>query len=226
MQFAELLQRIYTAYRGKTASRTPAFGTEKANIVLEIANRKVGEWARDIKHHWTSCFDTKSLTPVIDLSTFTYDLDDSFITPAKYFIVTKTDGTDVRVKLEKPEKSYCKAYISGRNPKTITFNEIDPTFDGGTIKAPAYYLPADMTAANSEVAVDDPNWLVYVVASELSRNDPAKVDQFPTLLGIANDLYQKMVDANDDLGYGQGNTIPSKMPQISPDLDYDEAFEL
>ena len=229
MTFQEFLDNTYLAYRGKIASKTPIFGSDKANIVLSIANRLTRQWAKDTKYHWKSLFDIKNITPSISASTFHYDLDSKFILPSDYFIVTKTTGEDVQVSVTNPQKrsnDNYKFYISGNNPKTVNFTTIEPSFVGGTLKAPGYYMPADMTSANDNLAVDDPEWLIYATAAELSRNDPAKEDQFSNLYGIANDLYLKMAAANRDLGFNQNNTVPSNMPQISPDLDVDQAFEL
>lgn len=214
-----LIQQIYTAYKGKVASRTPAWGTDKSTMALEIANRLQRQWATDPYKKWVSLFEIKNVTPVIDASTFTYSLDASFLIPSDYIIVTKTDGSDVEIEITKPQKRIgndTKVYLSGRNPKKLTFigTTIDSTLVGGTIKVPAYYLPADMTASSSVVSVDDPNWLVYATAAELARNDASKQDQFPNLLGIANDLYSKMASANNDLGYGQDYQVPYDMPHI------------
>ena len=54
----DLINDIYTAYRGKIASRTPALGSDKANVALAIANRKIIEWATDPRNKWNSLFDT------------------------------------------------------------------------------------------------------------------------------------------------------------------------
>ena len=53
---SELITQIYYAYRGKGASKVPAWGSEKSDTALAIANRKKNEWARDSKYYWSSLF--------------------------------------------------------------------------------------------------------------------------------------------------------------------------
>jgi len=285
----ELLNAVYTAYRGKGQSKTPLWGSEKANIVLAIYNRKKNEWATDSDQTWVSNFsmispnepgivattgttiltgtntfftdyqigdkitvygeteriidsitsDT-SLTVSVAFSntasslTFThsiiiktgiqsYKLHRNFLTPSDKVLVTSGTQT-YEYGLSNPQERVAATYLSGRNPKVITFvNTIESTNQsvGGVLSVPAYYKPDDIVNATDLVAVDNPEWAVYVVASELARNDPAKEDQFSTLLGIANDLYIKMVSANFNIGFLQGGTVYNNMPQISPDLDID-----
>ena len=133
--------------------------------------------------------------------------------------VTLTDNSYVEYSIVKAQQrniiSGQNTYVHGNNPKKITFaQDIDANLASGIITVPAYYLPSDISASTDIVAVDDPNWLVYIVASELARNDPAKDDMHPTLVGMANELYLKMSNANNDTGYGQPNTINSFMPAL------------
>ena len=213
----EFLDATYLAYRGKTQSRTPAWGVEKANIVIDIGNRKIREWATDPRNKWNSLFEITTVG-VINVTTQTYDLDDTFFASSDYAKVIKTDGSSVEYPIVKAQQRNVggqTTYIHGSDPKKITFSQdIDAGLDGGTLYVAGYLIPTEITAATDIIPVDDPNWLVYITASELARNDPAKDDQFPTLTGMANDAYRKMVDANNDVGFGQPNAIVNFMPNI------------
>jgi len=162
--------------------------------------------------------------PIIATSVLEYSLHRNFYVPSDTVTVT-TSTQDVTFNFAKPEaRDTADVYISGRNPKLLTFyNDIESTSQivGGTLKVPGYFVPSDLVSATDLVAVDDPEWLVYATASELARNDAAKDDQFATLLGMANDLYRKMINANNAIGFLQGGTVPNNMPQISPSLDVD-----
>lgn len=212
-----LLERAWRAYRGKDVTKTPPWGSDKANMVLDLANQKKDEWAMDSNQKWTSLFEVRDIG-TIATATLTYNLDADFLYPSDFIQVEKTNGDVVDISITKPQHRLDNTesvYISGSGPKVLTFaGTIDSGLDGGTLRAPGYYLPADMTIVSSVVAVDDPNWLVYIVASELARNDPAKQDEFPNLIGMANELYKKMVNANNDIGFKQGGTIPYNIQQV------------
>lgn len=63
---SQLLLDIYRAYRGKPDTRTPAWGSDKANLAISIANRKLSEWATDPRNKWNSLFE---LTPPSEAGT-------------------------------------------------------------------------------------------------------------------------------------------------------------
>lgn len=225
MTAQELLDSVYQVYRGKIQSRTPAFTSDKGVVTLGIANRKIREWATDPRNKWNSLFEIK-LVDTIDVLTQTYDLDPLFFQPSDFVRAVKTDGTSTEYPIVKAQQreaiSGQNAYIHGLNPKKITLSrDIDSELDGGTLYLPGYYIPAPLTLSTDIVPVDDPNWLVYITASELARNDPAKEDSFPTLVGMANEMYTRMSNANNDVGFGQPNSVINGMPQISPELDVD-----
>lgn len=289
---SDLLLDIYRAYRGKIDSRAPAWGSDKGNVAIDIANRKISEWATDPRNKWNSLFEiaaqnepgtvettgtttltgtstyftdyavgdqitvsgetvrtiatitsdtvltvtvafsntasakTFTRTTIIDTATQSYNLSRKFFSSSDYARATKTDGTYFDYPIVKAQQRNVQSqgvYVHGSNPKKITFaNDIDTGIDGATLTVPGYYIPDEITLATDLVPVDDPNWLVYIVASELARNDPASDDKYPGLVGQANDLYLKMSNANNDVGFLQFNSIINNMPQVSngPDADW------
>jgi hypothetical protein len=56
MNALTLLSRAWRKYRGKGASLTPAWGSEKADLVIAIANEQQETWANDTNQSWTSLF--------------------------------------------------------------------------------------------------------------------------------------------------------------------------
>jgi len=215
----ELLIQAYIAYRGKGQSRVPAWGTEKANTAISIANRKQQEWARESFHRWNSLFSIKTVG-TIDTAQDTYALPAGFMGNSDFAKVTKTDGSKIEYPVVLPQQrdQFDQAlYILGSN--IVFAQDIDTGIDGGTLKLAAYYMPEDIVEATDPVAVDDPNWLVYALAAELARNDPARDDQVGNLVAQANDLYQKMIVNNAFSGYLQPNRIETNMPTIGSNLD-------
>jgi len=282
---SSLILDIFRTYRGKPDSRTPAWGSDKANVALAIANRKIVEWATDPRNKWNSLFEldapneagtvatagTTTLTgtstyftdynvgdkitvsgetvriidtiasdtsltvtaafsntasdktftrqTIIDDSVNTYVLHRSFYLPSDFLRITKTDGSYFEYPIIKAQQRNIldqAGYIHSLNPKNITLaTTIDSGLDDGVLTVPGYYVPASLTEQTDVVPVDDPNWLVYIVASELARNDAAKDDMYPTLAGMANDLYIRMSNANNDVGFLQPNVVVNNMPQIA-----------
>lgn len=215
----ELLTQAYIAYRGKGASRVPAWGTEKANTAISIANRKQQEWARDSFHRWNSLFSIKTVG-TINTSNDTYPLPTGFMGNSDFAKVIKTDNSIVEYPVVLPQQrdQFDQAlYVLGTN--IVFAQSIDAGLTGGTLKLAAYYIPDDIVNDTDTVAVDDPNWLVYIVAAELARNDPARDDQVGNLVAQANDLYQKMIVNNALSGYLQPNRIETNVPTIGSALD-------
>ena len=283
MNTQDLLTNTWRAYRGKGATKTPVWGSEKANTVLSIANQKQMEWAQDPKNTWASNFSTTSpaepgivttsgvnvtgtgtyftdyavgdsitaggetriiatipsdtaltvtvaFTGAVD-QTFTrktviktgvteYTLNRRFYTPSDSVIVT-TGVQDVYYNYTLPQQRQTGGvYIYGRPKKLAFYTTPGAAVVGGELKVAGYYLPKELVLATDLVAVDDPNWLVMATAAELARNDPAKDAEFGNLLGMANDLYIKMTQANRYLGFNQAASIPYSMPMIGGQEDW------
>lgn len=223
MVASELLNYIYEAYRGKISSRTPAWGSDKANLAISVANRKQREWCTDPRNKWNSLFEIRTLTDPIDITQSTYDLDTDFYLPSDFVKVVKTDDSYTEYPIVKAQQRNLEAqslYIHGSNPKKITFaQDIDAGLDGGDLIVPGYFLLADLSAADDDVLVDDPFWLVYATASELARTDPALEDQYSNLTGQANELYLRMSNANNDAAFAQPSSVTNLMPQVSVGTD-------
>lgn len=226
----QVLTDAYIAYRGKS-SNMPAAGTDKYNDMLAILNRKQREWWSDPNNDWPSLWQLVTIdTPGnagLVAGTQTYPLTNAAITAAgtpilrlsDYMMLQDSGGNITYVTILRPPvraKYSHGAYVSGDNPLKLTFiMTIDANYAGLTPVAPAYVQPAALVSQSDVVAVDDPNWCVYAVASELARNDYSKEEQFPNLNGTANALYQQMADAAFETGQLQPNGVPNNMPQYN-----------
>lgn len=227
MTAQELINEIFYAYKGKISTRIPAWGSDKANLYLAIANRKQREWCTDPKNKWNSLFADDVIDQVdATTPTATYNLPATYFLSSDFARVVKTDDSIVEypiVTVPRRNDNEQSLYISGSNPKKITFSQtIDTGLDGGDLYVPGYYLLDNLTESTDPVLVDDPMWLVYITASELARNDAAKDDQYVNLVNQANDRYTKMIEANRDVGYGQPLSVTNMMPIIGSTEDWSD----
>ena len=145
----------------------------------------------------------KSFThqPIIKTATQSYNLHRRFLAPSDTVVVT-TATQDTEYVIGKPqerERYVDEVYISGNNPKSITFYEDIESTDsivGGELFVPGFYFPDELTLGTDVIPVDDPYWLVYAVASELAFNDLTYESKANDLNTKANNLYIQMAQAN------------------------------
>lgn len=214
MLVSEAISKISYAVRG-VDDDAPTFGDEDYTQWLSILNSKKDEYAYDIKQRWDSTFDVKAAATVIADGVQSYDLPDDFLAPSDEIYVTDTSGVKHYFTLVKPQQrsrnGNNEVYITGVNPRNINFSgSITSTSPliGGTIFAPGYYLPADMTLATDELPFNDPNWAVMAAAASVAFGDVVYETKSADLTEMANDLYRKMAQANRALTYGNSRRIP------------------
>lgn len=224
-----LIQKAWRAYKGNT--NWPASGTSKYLQMVMTANDLKNIWATDAKVHWDSLFSQNNNIGTVASPTLSYNLPASVFYLSDYVYVLLNDGSGntQRFKVVHPESRNDDAngigingadfgdptcyltgsYKGGSGQMAINFvtpwSQMSAALIGGTIQAGTYVLPADMVNNSDIVPVNNPEWLVYALAAELARNDPAKEDQFETLNGIANDIYKKMVLDNQGNSFQQPN---------------------
>ena len=215
MTLSQVVSESYLVYRGKLSS-VPAVGSEKYNRIVSIANRKQREWVQDSNVDWLSRYEMRVLG-TLTTGNQEYDLDNDIMRLSDYVIITDLQGNKRYIQTLRPQvisryKSGC--YISGGNPQQLNFvTPIDSSFNGFALTVPCFTIPADMTTPTSVVSVEDPNWLIYATAAELARNDYAKEEQYPNIIGQANDLYKNMVADAQANGFLQINSVTNNMPQ-------------
>lgn len=218
MTVQECMNQINYSYRGSDDD-APVAGSVDYAMWLAAMNRKLSEYARDTKVSRASLFEVRSVG-TISATSQSYDLDDDFLDPSDVVIVTTPDGRDVEYTVDKPQergRSFRSVYISGRDPKQMTFYDTFTSTSeviGGTLKVGGYYLPADLTRANDTIPVDDPYWLVAAVAGTLAFNDLTYESKYPDLQGQANVLYKQMAANNRRGTAGNPRTAQTRVARI------------
>lgn len=211
MTTSELVSAVYL----KAAGKIPAFttGSPKWLKIVAIANNLIDAWQNEPGVDWVSLYDpeysigTVSATDTFDLDDDVRKLSDGRDDPVR---IVHSDGvryTDYEVV---PANQLRTLYQSGRYcaqvGKTIVFNKAFTSSNaeyGGTIYVPKFGFAEHIVEDDDDVPVDDPQWLVIMCAAEYVRNDIVKQNQYPNLIGEANNLMQSMKDTND----AQINTI-------------------
>jgi len=213
MTLAELVNETFLAYRGKLTN-VPTTGSEKYSRILYLINRNQRQWALDSNVDWPSRYEIRTIGTT-STGTQSYDLDDDIVRLSDYVQLVPTTGSTSFVTVIKPQATAGVAngcYISGNDPKQITFlTDITASNTGRSIVVPCFTMPDDLVSSGDTVAVDNPQWLIYATAAELARNDPSKEDGYGNLQGIANDLYQNMVNEAESSSFLQPNGVPNNM---------------
>lgn len=229
MTITQAVAKIYLRATGKTTTLTT--GT-KYDRIVGLMDYYQSEWANEPEIDWNSLYD-----PAFSLGTVTatdsFDIDTSTVRKLsaregdsvrivhsdgdQYTDYALVDANKLKdysygVDKESPLGFYC-----ARIGDQLVFNHeftSDDTQYGGEIFIPAYTFPDAITSDNAdtdEVVVDNPNWLVTMVAAEYCRNDITRRQRYPELLAEANTIMGRMKDDND----GQIDTVDTPWTPFS-----------
>lgn len=198
----------------KATGKIPTFttGSTKWLKILAIGNFYIRQWQDEPNIDWASLY-----SPDYTIATVTATA--SFTIPAavrkislqegNVIRITHVDGvnfTDYTIVDETRLKEFSNYSTTYQAPhvivtgSTLRFNRAfastDPQF-GGTIKAPVYLFAGTITADSDVIPVDIPNWLIAVSAAEYVRTDVTRQNQYPNLVGEANQIMEVMKSNND-----------------------------
>lgn len=176
----------------------PAAGTSKYEALLDIADSMQKLWASEPGIEWDSLYSLETIGTVSATDTFTL--------PATINYISKSEDDPIRVgatpyKLVKPNQlyKYQGADVCAQIGRTLKFAKAfasDSAHIGEDIHVPAILYTADLTLGTSNIQVDDPMWLAYMMAAEFVRNDVVKQGQYDNLLSLADQCMQRMISAN------------------------------
>lgn len=220
MTLTNAITKLNYILRG-TDDDAPTSGTDEYTYWLDTLNRKKNELYNNTTQTWRTAYSVESLGSVTASAAPSYDLPDTFLSPASNPYIITTDSKRVDLVLSTPQAQTPNIrtfYIAGINPQTLNCsNEIEATEDivSGTIYLPGYYLPADLTTGTDVLPVADPDWLVMATASEIAFNDIVYEDKSADINAKANSLYQAMVANNRRAVFNQPTTITYNGYRIS-----------
>ena len=204
MTVAEFIPQAFRAATGKLPTFT--VGTTKWNNLLSSANFYIQQWAREPNVDWNSLYDPAySLGTVSDTDTFDLDDDIRRLSQQEDYSVrivhpNTIQYTDYGLVTGDRLKSYPTGNYAAQVGRTVRFNKAFTTSSqqyNGELFVPVYLFPDAVSRTTDVIPVDDPNWLVLVVAADYVRNDVTRKDLRADLIAEANQSMQRMKADNE-----------------------------
>ena len=202
MTLQELINAVMLKATGKPTIL--ASNNTKWLKIRGIANYYQNAWLNEPGQHWNSRYERARQIGTISNSD-EYELDDDIaeISTAKgdnVYVLTN-GGSKIPFQLVNYDdlKNYPTGNYCAKLGQSLVFNtrfvDDDPCY-GGKLYAPVYTTIEDLESADDDVAVDNPEWLVTMVAAEYIRNDIVKQNQYGNLVAEANNLMASMIRNN------------------------------
>lgn len=185
----------------------------KYDSLLNSADRLQKQWANQSGVDWFSLYDPSVSSGTIT-ATDTFALDDSIrkISSQEGDYVAIQNGTSYWYYNVVPANRFRSFVTGGADPwawgtqNTVAriggnlvfatpFVSGNPQI-GGTLKIPAFLNVADIADGDDDVQVDDPNWLVDMLAAEWARNDKTRQYMEPNFVADAQEKMAQMVRNN------------------------------
>lgn len=201
----------------------PTHGDDEAIYFLDTLNRVKDDLYQDTEKNWRNTYEVRSIGTITASAAPVYSLPTDFLALSGNenstagagggVYIIKTDGNRVDVNVIKPEERDSvnrAAFIAGSSPEKLYFTTpivAGEDIIGGTLYAPAYFMPADLSAEADVLPFLNPNWACTAVAAEVAFNDITFEDKAPDLNVKANDLYKKMLKRNK----GQLHNAPQRV---------------
>ena len=84
-------------------------------------------------------------------------------------------------------------YTASSDGKIINFKkEFTNSVIGGKITYPYYVNLEEISNDDDNIIVDNPNWLVYMLAAEIARSDIVQAGQYGNLVALAQNAMTSM----------------------------------
>lgn len=199
-------QIITAAYvEAKRKTPAPASGTPQYNALLAILDNMQKVWAAEPDIEWNSLYSIVNNGAITATNSFVLDTTIDYIvkreTDPIYTATASTGVTRVNYPLVQPNQLYVNSDINvvahaGANllfPRS--FVATDTNF-GWNIYVPAILKVSDIDAGADVVQVDDPTWLIFMLAADFIRNDVVRQNQYGQLVAYAQEIMRKMKQKN------------------------------
>lgn len=194
------ITKAYSLAKGKATP--PASGTNKYNQLLLEADTLTKAWAAEPGIQWGSLYSRVDCGTLGAVSSVALDSSINYVIKSEQDPIYATiNGERTDFKVVRPDQLFINRFensvaIAGRN---LIFHEAltsDSPLYGATLTVPSVIYPDDITAGTDTIQVDDPMWLVYMMAAEFVRNDLVRQNQYPNLVNYAQESMKKMKENN------------------------------
>ena len=199
MQIDKIIQKAYKMATGddESISRSePSYGK-----YLSILNDLQRDWYEESlvlpNERWASLEREEA---IIISSDTQYDLDGELVLhPLSYspLSITLPSGNMVMPKLvstaEFIRSNDRNIFTASSDGKIINFKkEFINSAIGGRITYPYYVNLEEISNDDDNIIVDNPNWLVYMLAAEIARSDIVQAGQYGNLIALAQNSMTSM----------------------------------
>ncbi len=185
MLINEFVNKVYLLATGDTEAYNP--NDEEYQKALMIADIEQDTWAREEK--WQSSI--KEFELLISQDIRDYDLEDNFLGLCPTPMLDK--GVDYQIIGNKIR--FSQNFVKSNDQRLIKFD---------------YYALPEKVSTSQEIAVDNPDYLVFAVAAEICRTDSYMSYQYGNLVGKAQELMRQMKNQNRR----QSSSVPRKIRRV------------
>lgn len=166
-------------------------GDPKYLKLRKIANLMVNQWENEPGVEWQSRREMIHLGDV-DLGETLYRL------PKKALKIARKNNAKIIIKKED------KKWLFDVSEPVFTGWQLDfdglfkEEMNGGEIYVPIIRRSSELIYPDQEIEIDNPTWLVFMMAAEFARNDLIKSGQYGNLIAYAQGLMESMKINNED----------------------------
>lgn len=193
MKVEEVINLAYQTATGKTKTLSP--GNSKYERMLNIANMATMQWESEPDVVWGSLCEDREIGVIDDNTSYKLSADVRTVDFRKFVRLTK-DAQNWTFPFISPQMAKDGCYGVIQLGWKLNFNGIFEQMKGATIVVPVVRCTKKLTKASDIVEVDDPYWLVYMIAAEFVRNSRTKSNQYGNLITLAQSSMEGMKNRN------------------------------
>lgn len=182
MNLSEVINLAYQMATGKT--KTLSVGNSKYERMLNIANMANMQWESEPDVIWGSLCEDREIGVIDDKTSYKLPEDVRTVDFRK-FITLKKDGRTWAIPFISPQLFKNGCYGALQLGWKIDFNGLSKDMQGAEIIVPVIRHTKKLTNPEDKVEVDDPYWLIYMMAAEFVRNSRTKSNQYGNLVTLA-----------------------------------------